>query len=448
MYPEHFHLTQPPFAAEPNPEVFFPGARREETCQSLILDVLAGKRLLKLTGREGSGKTMLWRMMAERLPSEYVVLFLDNPVGAFDELVRLICLDLGMDPRGTEQDAAEAMRRLLARKQAEQSKVVLVVDEAEKLQIATLEQLLILADEDRDDLDWTMILVGRPELDQCLAQASLFHADIEVQAEYALAELTEGETRHYLRFCLDAAGMRREQFEDVFTDRAIAQIFAEARGNLRQTNSRAEETLRAACADKSFMVLLDGVEPEEPDDEPPSRWEHRVLELYELLRANRMLSGVLIGAVAAVLLIGFLLTGKGREETPPPAQPPAATATRETAPAEWRDGDKLLRERLAASASWLTGLQKGKYTIQLMMLASNQAMASIGMTLAEDDFFRIREQLFIFRNKANPPVIFVFHGLYDSLEAAREARNSMPVFLRRYHPYPLAVEDAMKKLSN
>ena len=28
---------------------------------------------------------------------------------------------------------------------------------------------------------------------------------------------------------------------------------------------------------------------------------------------------------------------------------------------------------------------------------------------------------------------------------AREARNSMPVFLRKHHPYPLAISDALKK---
>jgi len=445
-YLEHFHLTHSPFAEEPDPEILFPGARREEICQSLILDILAGKRLVKLTGREGSGKTLLWRMMAERLPSEDVVLFLDNPIGTFDEMVRLLCLDLGMDPRGTEQDIdpIEAFYRLLARQKTEQSRVVLVVDEAEKLQPATLERLLILVDESRDNLEWTTILVGRQELDERLGEIAFFRADIDVQAEYVLPELTESETRQYLHFCLDAAGMQRAQFEDIFTDRIVGEIFGEAGGNLRLTSGLAEKALKASYSDKSFMVLLEGVEPEGQQEAPPSfHWEDRVLELYELLRYNKFFSGALIGAVAAVLVAGFLLTRESSETAP--AKPPA---TAKTVSAEWRDGDKLFRERLAASASWLAGMQKGRYTIQLMLLASDQAQASVGMTLAEDDFFQIREQLFVFRKKTAPPAIFVFYGLYDSLDAAREARNNMPVFLRKHQPYPLAVDDAMNKLSN
>jgi len=463
MYLEHFHLTRPPFVEEPDPDVFFPGARREETCQSLILDVLAGKRLVKLTGREGSGKTLLWRMMAERLPSEYEVVVLDNPAGAFDQLVRSLCLDLGMDPRGAEPDTdhIEVLRRLLARKKAEQIKVALIVDNAEKLHLATLERLLALAAD--EEFEWTTILIGRPGLEEHLGQITVFRAAIDIRAGYALEELTEGETRHYLRFCLDAAGMRRPQFDDIFTDTVVLSIFDEARGNLRLTNTCAEEALQTYCADRSFMVLLEGVEPEERKEErPPFRWEQRLLEFYALLRANKLASGALIGVVALVLIVGFLLTGRGDDPAPTPFEATAgASATLPgqtdvaanasapvTVPVEWRDGDKLLWERLAASANWMAGMQQGKYTIQLMMLTANQAQASIATALAEDDFFWIREQLFIFRKKSNPPAILVCYGLYDTLEAAREARNNMPVFLRKHHPYPLAVNDAMKKLSN
>ena len=452
MYPEYDHLTHPPFAEEPNTEIFFPGARREEICQSLILDILAEKRLMKLTGREGSGKTLLWQVIAERLPSEYVVVFLDDPTGSFDELVRQICLCLGMVPRETEQDAGhiDVLYRLLAREKAGRNKVVLVVDEAEKLCHATLERLLSLVGDSREDLEWTTILIGRQEIDDRLDQISLLHIAIDVDAEYTLAELTENDTRQYLRFCLDAAEVRRGQFADVFTDEAVCGIFARARGNLRLTNTLARAMLREACAEKSFMVLLDEVEPEKQERKGlPFRWENRMLELYALLRRNKYFSGALIGAVAVVFAVGFLLTGmSGDEETPPAAVTADVVAVRTTTPVELRDGDTLFRERVAASANWLAGVQKGKYTIQLMLLESNQAQATVATTLAEDDFYRIREQLFIFRKRSKSSVVFVFHGLYDSLDAAREARNEMPVFLRRHHPYPLAVDDAMRKLSD
>ena len=468
MYREHFHLTHSPFAEEPDPEVFFPGAKREEICQSLILDVLAGKQLIKLVGREGAGKTLICQLIVDRLPSEYDVIHVENPVGSFDDLLQVACIDLGMDPRGKHDPALylEEFQRLLDWKRSERIKVVLIIDEAEKLFLATLERLIRhLGDQESQDL--TVLLAGRPELDANLDQLSLFCPTVDIHSGYFLEDLTESETRQYLRFRLNAAGVRREQHDDIFTEAAVTQIFDVSRGNLRMINILAEEALQASCTEKSFMVLLDHVEPEEPETENGFRLENKIIEIYELLRYNKFLKGALAGAVVAVLLIGFLLLGKSGKEPPPSTQvagnPEAVASSPEVASSgpdsigaqsastgggEKRDGEKIFRERLAASASWLAGIHKGNYTIQLMMLVSDQAQASVANTLIQDEYYPIRDQLYVLRKKNTPPTIFVFYGMYDSLEAAREARNNMPVFLRKHHPYPLAVSDALKKLGN
>jgi septal ring-binding cell division protein DamX len=181
-----------------------------------------------------------------------------------------------------------------------------------------------------------------------------------------------------------------------------------------------------------------------------------------LLRSHKFFTGAIVGAVIAVLLTGFLLMGKsGDRPSPMPAREggeislttdkenegavPGGQSPVPGAP-EQRDGDKLFRERLAASANWLTGIHKEKFTIQLMLLVSEQAQASVAATLAQEEYSPIVDRLYILRKKTTPPTIFIFYGLYDSLEAAREARNNMPVSLRKHHPYPLAVADALKKL--
>ena len=428
MYREHFHLTHSPFAEEPDPEVFFPGAKREEICQSLILDVLAGKQLIKLVGREGAGKTLICQLIVDRLPSEYEVIHVENPVGSFDDLLQVACIDLGMDPRGKHDPALylEEFQRLLDWKRSERIKVVLIIDEAEKLFLATLERLVRhIGDQESQDL--TVILAGRPELDANLDQLAVFCTTVDIHSGYFLEDLTENETRQYLRFRLNAAGMRREQHDDIFTEAAVAQIFDLSRGNLRMTNILAEEALQASCTEKSFMVLLDHVEPEEPETENGFRLENKIIEIYELLRYNKFLTGALAGAVVAVLLIGFLLMGNSGKEPPPSTQMagnqaavspstevassvPGSVGVRSasTGGAEKRDGEKIFRERLAASASWLAGIHKGNYTIQLMMLVSDQAQASIANTLIQDEYYPIRDQLYILRKKTTPAHHFCF----------------------------------------
>lgn len=472
MYLEHFHLTSPPFAEEPDPEIFFPGARREEICQSLILDILAGKRLIRLVGREGSGKTLICRLIADRLPAAYHVVSLDNFLGSFEELLRIVCIDHGLDPRGSQEqaDVYGVLQELLAQHRSKGVKTVLVVDEAEKLFLATLERLVRHVGEGPDDLDLALVLAGRPGLDANLEQLTALGTTTEMHAGYVLEDLTESETRQYLRYRVNAAGMRREQFAEVFTEGAVAKIFTAAKGNLRLINILAEETLQACCAEKSFMVLLDHVDPEAVDTQPleQRQWQDWVIDTYDLLRTNKLVAGTCAGVVVVLLVIGVLLNRSGKPSIPAvdhqSPSPTASVTTGQTAPdgvdqgvddgqspsaaKEIRDGDKLYRERLAASASWLAGIYKGGFTIQLMMLVSNQAQASIAETLTQDEYYQIRDQIYILRKKTNPSTLFVFHGMYDSLEAAREARNSMPVFLRKHHPYPLSITEAVKKIEN
>jgi type II secretory pathway predicted ATPase ExeA len=460
MYLEHFNLTHPPFAESVNPDIFFPGSRREEVCQSLILDIVAGKPLLKLIGREGSGKTLICRLIEERLPETFHVVAFEHPIGSFDDLLRIVCLDLGMTPGHphAQGNLYSQAQQVLARQQAQGVRVVLLIDEAEKLFMAALERLVRHVGDGAEDLDCTLVLVGRPGLDSNLEQMASVSTRAPFSAAYELEDLTESETRQYLRFRANAAGMARDNFAEVFTEGAVARIYQNAKGNLRLTNILAEETLQNFCAEKSFMVLLDHVEPEA--DQPPAS-SSRLGMLYELLLANKKMTGALVGAMVLVLGIGLFLNRSGDDQSArlaasadsaPVAQGQQTggslpgTTPNPMSSGEQRDGEAIFRERLGASANWLAGMYKGGYTIQLMMLSSPKAASSLAGTLVSDDYYPVRDQLYILRKRTNPPMLFVFYGVYDSLDAAREARNGMPVFLRKHQPYPLSISEAMRKI--
>jgi septal ring-binding cell division protein DamX len=183
--------------------------------------------------------------------------------------------------------------------------------------------------------------------------------------------------------------------------------------------------------------------------------------LYELLLANKKMTGALVGAMVLVLSIGLFLNRSGDDQSArlgvstdsvPVAQgqqtggPLPGATPNPMSSGEQRDGEAIFRERLGASANWLAGMYKGEYTIQLMMLSSPTASSSLAGTLASDDYYGVRDQLYILRKRTNPPMLFVFYGVYDSLDAAREARNGMPVFLRKHQPYPLSISEAMRKI--
>lgn len=495
MYLEHFHLSQSPFGEEPDPEIFFPGAGREEVRQSLVLDILNSRPMIKLIGREGFGKTLICRAVINRLPGQYGVVYIDNPVGAFDDLLRIACLDLGMDPTGKHEGISfsEEMVRLLRLRKDAGKKTVLCIDEAEKLFLATLERLVRNVNEKWKDLGLTVLLSGRPGLDANIEQLAAFSATVDTQTSYTLQSLNEHETAQYLRFRLQAAGLNLDPHGDVFTDGAVAKITDSSQGNPRMINILAEESLHVSCSQKSFMVLLDHVDSQV---EEGARIKNRMFGIYQMLGRNRLVVIGLGGLMIVVILIGFMLGGNGEEESVPaggsaeppieitvpsdPEEPlssgreaeietvvpepeevvqdsPVVTPADESVPIlqapnmrpgareEVSEGDLLFRERQRASAGWLAGAYRGGYTIQLMMLVSEQAQASVTRMLVDEEYRQIVDQLYILSRKTTPPTLFIFYGIYDTMDAAREARNNMPVFLRQHHPYPLAIAEALKK---
>lgn len=455
MYLEHFHISHHPFSDSAEVEFFFPENRREGVCQSLILDFLAGKPLLKLVGREGVGKTLFCNVIVERLPGEYRIAMVTNPTGSLETLLSQVGKELGLAvAEASEQmHLSDYWRQMLAEQQDRGVRFLLIIDEAEKMFAATLERLLHLVTEESADAALTLLLVGRPELDEQLAHMATLGTAVEFSATYHLAPLSESATRQYLRHRCTAAGMSRGQFAEVFTEPVITKIIASGQGNPRLINTLAEEALQNFCAEKSFMVLLDHVEPEAVEEPVPTS---RIVELYELLLEHKLFTGAVAAVMVSILALGIMLYGAGNRQPSPPvplaaeapavASPGSSNTNPPLPPRDQRDGEALFRERLGASAGWLAGMYKGGYTIQLMMLSSTSAEYSLTDTLVQDDYYPLRDQFYILRKLSKPPTLLVFYGVYDSLDAAREARNSMPVFLRRHHPYPLAISEAMRKI--
>jgi len=323
MYLERLHLNHSPFQEEPDPRFFFPGAGRETTLQSVVLDILGKKRLIKLIGREGSGKTLLCRMIIEQLPDEYEVVYLTHPIGSFDDLLRSACLDMGMDPnvRHDTTRYSDELLHLLHLRQEKQKKVVLIIDEAEKLFMATLERLVRNLGSMPNIEGLNILLAGRPGLDINLEQLAILCDQIDIRTHYELDDLTENETREYLRFRLSAAGLPQEGFDELFPDNIVRKIFASAQGNLRMTNILAEESLQTSCSDKSFMVLLDHVNPE---TDAPAKIHNQLFTYYQTIRSSKRLLGIGLGGcvfLVLLILVNIRLLGCGVELSPHLTEP-------------------------------------------------------------------------------------------------------------------------------
>src|ERR1700704_1804446 len=91
---EHFGLSEPPFRITPHTDFFFDGADRGATLEALVYAILHDEGIVKVSGEVGSGKTMLCRVLMERLPEEGETIYLATPSLGKDEILHALGADL------------------------------------------------------------------------------------------------------------------------------------------------------------------------------------------------------------------------------------------------------------------------------------------------------------------------------------------------------------------
>jgi len=175
LYLEHFGLTEPPFRITPHIDFFFDGADRGATLEALIYAVLHDEGIVKVSGEVGSGKTMLCRVLMERLPPHVATIYLATASLASDEILHAIAddLELKLSPERRSVALRELQEHLIGLYAAGR-RVVILIDEAHVMPDDTLEQVRLLSnlESNRHKL-LQIVLFGQPELDATLAKTSL-----------------------------------------------------------------------------------------------------------------------------------------------------------------------------------------------------------------------------------------------------------------------------------
>ncbi len=314
MYLDHFHLNKSPFREEPDPAFFFPEAGRIDIMLALVRDIEGGKPLYRLIGREGTGKTLFGLLLTCKLPAGYDIVRLDNPVGSFEELLHAVCLDLGMSPAAdvTSQTLAAELRGQLARCKERQRKVLLIIDEAEKLFMATLERLVRMACDAGTAGVLHLLFIGRPGFDANFKRLAVYCSAVDVNAGYSLEPLSLEETGRYLSFRLVTAGFSETKHGRIFAAEAVMRIYQAAMGNMRLTNILAEDALRQACTEDTLLVLSGHVNSRFPAEKmvPP-----RFFSLSGVAPQHKMwLAG---GAALLVFLLLVAVWPGGRKKKAP-----------------------------------------------------------------------------------------------------------------------------------
>jgi type II secretory pathway predicted ATPase ExeA/septal ring-binding cell division protein DamX len=255
MYLSHFGLTEPPFRITPHTEFFFSGANRGATLEALLYAITHDEGIVKVTGEVGSGKTMLCRVLVERLPSSVETIYLGNPSLSRDEILHVLAADLQVESRGERVTILlRALQEKLIKLYAAGRRVVVLIDEAHAMPTETLEEVRLLSNLESNRAKLLQIvLFGQPELDEHLGLPNMRQLRERITHSFKLEPLVRSDIDSYIDFRMRAAGYKGP---NVFAPQALRAIARASEGLTRRINILADKSLLAAFADSSHQVTL------------------------------------------------------------------------------------------------------------------------------------------------------------------------------------------------
>ena len=246
MYEAFFELREPPFSLTPDPRFLWPSETHEEGLSALYYAITRRMGFFLLTGEVGTGKTTLLRAALHRVPAEVDSALIVNTSdhGPLD-LLRLIAADLRIPGRlETKADCIIALNSYLLERLRSGLNTVLIIDEAQNLSPAALEEVRLLSNLETDaEKLLQIVLTGQPELRQKLASRTLRSLHQRIALEHHLELLRPSDVGPYLEHRIAVAG---GAYEAVFAPGSESTFFSFSEGCPRLLNLLANRVLLAA----------------------------------------------------------------------------------------------------------------------------------------------------------------------------------------------------------
>ena len=478
MYLEHFGLTEAPFKITPHTEFFFSGANRGETLEALLYSITSGEGIVKVTGEVGSGKTMLCRVLMERLPKTVETIYLAVPSLSRDEMLATIAGDLHLETQGlSTTKLIRALQEKLIEVHAEGRQVVALIDEAHAMPLETLEEIRLLSNLETSHFKlMQIVLFGQPELDEHLSLQNMRQLRERITHSFNLKPLPPRDIKDYVDFRLRAAGYKGPE---LFTPESLKLIAEASEGLTRRINIYCDKTLLAAFAVGTHTVTPNLVRAAITDTQIVVPNHNKKRGAYWLAVAAALTAGVVIGflsgrvappaappegatvataatkvadpaptpvlpVAAATVATKVVVSATASTIAPPiaatvakipsPAAPPASQAT-SAGPREIESGNDWLERRTTADMARLAKLPKDRFSIQLMTASERERVAIENFLRAASKELNSDRIMLFYSGTAENPRVSVLYGNYAERNEASAELTGLPPKVTQFRPY-------------
>ena len=246
MYDNHFGLKETPFTIAPDPRFLYMSERHREALAHLVYGFETDGGFVMLTGEVGTGKTTISRCLLEQLPDNSNVAVVLNPKLSAKELLETICDELHIEyPEGNTslKTFIDRINAYLLETNAQGRKTVVIIEEAQNLEMDVLEQLRLLTNLETNQRKLLqIIMIGQPELLQLLARPELRQLEQRITARYHLLPLSRKDTIDYIKHRLEVAGLK----EPVFSFPLLKKVYKYTGGIPRKINLLCDRAMLGA----------------------------------------------------------------------------------------------------------------------------------------------------------------------------------------------------------
>ncbi len=234
MYETHYNLKAMPFQITTDPKFLWLGEKHSEALATLKYGILENKGFLLLTGDVGTGKTALINRLVKMINVAAIVAKIPDPGLSSLEFFNFLAIEFKMNKKfASKGEFLIHLKHFLHKAHNERKKVLLIIDEAQRLNHDLLEQIRLLSNIELQDKKLINIFfVGQTEFNEMLMEDKNRAVRQRITVSYYIDPLTEAETRLYIKHRLKVAGATRE----IFGRDAIREIYNFSGGYPRLIN--------------------------------------------------------------------------------------------------------------------------------------------------------------------------------------------------------------------
>ena len=234
MYENYYNLNAMPFQITTDPRFLWLGEKHSEALATLKYGIMENKGFLLLTGDVGTGKTALINRLVKIIDVAAIVAKIPDPglnsLDFFNFLAAEFKMKQKFDSKG---QFLICLKNFLHEAYVHHKKVLLIVDEAQRLNHDLLEQIRLLSNIELHDRKLINIFfVGQTEFSEILMEDRNRAVRQRITISYHIEPLSEIETRKYIKHRLKVAGVTRE----IFSKDAVHQIYSFSAGYPRLIN--------------------------------------------------------------------------------------------------------------------------------------------------------------------------------------------------------------------